>query len=144
MFHRRFRRGGNAIEIALTMPLFLVAIFSLIDYAWYFYTEAMTIEATRQGCRVGAVTPGDPADQQDAAHEYIEAELARLGVAQSMTLSTSAYSGSPSDDTVNLYVSSGIIECDAQIGFQPLVGMIPMPDYVVSSATFSLEQPATP
>jgi hypothetical protein len=139
MGSNRSRRGGNAIEVALTMPLFLVAIFSLIDYSWYFYTEAMTIEATRQGCRLGAVTPAP--DYEEAAFDYIDAELSRLGVAGGMSMATNQYSGSPSSDTVNLYIDGDLLECNAQIEFVPPVGLVPMPEYVVASAKYTLEQP---
>lgn len=152
MSPRRNRRGGNAIEVALTMPVFLAAIFGLMDYAWYFYNEAMTIEATRQGCRIGSVVPGSntPTPEQ-TAYNYINGELQALGITQGSTSGNTASSFSTTGgEKINVYIDPPLtgtsvvphmIQCDSYITFRPLVGFVPTPDFVLSSATFQLEQP---
>ncbi|TNE92043.1 MAG: pilus assembly protein [Deltaproteobacteria bacterium] len=151
---RRHRRGGNAIEVALTMPVFLAAIFGLMDYAWYFYNEAMSIEATRQGCRVGAVVPnpnGDssPYPTETAAADFINGELQSTGIRSSnvaVTYDGSWTSASATAEAINVAQVTSLLgfemlQCDTYLEFTPLVGLVPTPDYVLSSATFEVEQP---
>jgi hypothetical protein len=56
---RGWRRGSNAIEFAMTFPLFLVIVLALIDYGYIFATQAGLDSATSLACRKGAMT--DPA-----------------------------------------------------------------------------------
>jgi Flp pilus assembly protein TadG len=53
------RRGANAIEFALTFPLFLVIILSIVDYGYLFAVQAGLDNAVALACREGAMT--DPA-----------------------------------------------------------------------------------
>ncbi len=57
---RHHRRGANAIEFALTLPVFITIIFGLIDYGGYFASQAMVDSIITKGCRMGAMT--DPLD----------------------------------------------------------------------------------
>lgn len=61
MARRRFgsRRGAEALELALIMPV-LVALFGgMMDIAWLFYTESSLDASTNLGCRAGAlIDPG--------------------------------------------------------------------------------------
>ena len=56
---RRRRIGGEqgaaAVEFALVLPIFLVLIFGVVQYAWYFYQTQETAFALREGARVAAV-----------------------------------------------------------------------------------------
>jgi Flp pilus assembly protein TadG len=149
MFHRRIRRGGNAIEVALTMPVFLAGMFGLMDYGWYFYNEAMTIEATRQGCRIGSVVPegnASPNDPASVTTTYISDELISIGIRSSNSNVSHTQFSTSSGEKVNAYVNTNTtphrLECDTYLQFQPLVGFVPTPGYVLSSAVFSLEQPS--
>lgn len=143
---RQRRRGGNAIEVALTMPVFLAAMFGLMDYAWYFYNEAMTIESTRQGCRVGSVVPeGNTPGPVAVAQDFINADLQASGLRSAdMTESadTSWTSASANNESINVAVVGDMLVCDTYMEFKPIVGFVPTPDYVLSSATFELEQPS--
>lgn len=153
----RARRGGNAIEIALTLPVFLLVLFALMDYAWFFYHEAMSIEITRQGCRVGSVTPNVDSSTLDsvagttspsavAAVDYIEANLISSGLVTTVATTTSANQGFVG---VSAYVTDvgGVgypdtISCDTFYTFVPLVGFLPvLPSEVGTSATYKLELP---
>ena len=51
------RRGGNAIEFALILPV-LVAVFTgIIDYGWIYAVRTAATSSARAGARVGALTP---------------------------------------------------------------------------------------
>jgi Flp pilus assembly protein TadG len=61
---RHGRRGGNAIEFALTLPIFVFIMFGVLEYGYYFYLSALVEDANRFGCRKGALVDpavGDPA-----------------------------------------------------------------------------------
>ena len=62
----RARRGGNAIEFALLLPVFIAVISFIFEYGWYFFVRANAMSAVQAGCRAGAVVPPDdvpsPAD----------------------------------------------------------------------------------
>lgn len=51
----RRRRGANAIEFALVMPLFLAMLAGLVDYGWYFWREARLINGIREAVRAGGM-----------------------------------------------------------------------------------------
>jgi len=62
MTRRTSRRGGNAIEFALTLPLFLSIVVGLMDYGFLFAMQAGIDNAVSLSCREGAMRdPGlDP------------------------------------------------------------------------------------
>lgn len=50
------RRGANAIEFALTFPLFLMIVLGLMDYGYLFAVQAGLDSAVALACREGAMT----------------------------------------------------------------------------------------
>src|SRR5689334_5130936 len=51
----RSRRGANAIEFALLMPVLVVMLGGLLDYGWYFWREALLINGLRESVRAGGM-----------------------------------------------------------------------------------------
>lgn len=49
------RRGANAIEFAMTLPLFLLVVLSLMDYGYLFAMQAGIDNAVSLACREGAM-----------------------------------------------------------------------------------------
>ncbi len=57
---RRKRRGANAIEFSLTLPVFLLALSGIFDWSWFAYQRSILKTATMVGCRSAAmVDPGE-------------------------------------------------------------------------------------
>ena len=57
---RRKRRGANAIEFALTLPVFLLIISGIIDFSWFAYQRSIMKTASMEGCRSASmVDPGE-------------------------------------------------------------------------------------
>ncbi len=57
---RRRRQGGNAIEFALCMPLWVGLVVSIMDLSWVFFQTTTLDAATNRGCRAGSlVDPGE-------------------------------------------------------------------------------------
>lgn len=71
MTHRnnRGRRGGNAIEFALCLPIWVLIVAAIMDFGWIFYAQTTLDAAANIGCRDGALM--DPG-QSDANIEDIE------------------------------------------------------------------------
>ena len=52
---RRNRKGANAIEFGLTLPVFTMMLFGMIEYGYYFSKMAQVNVAISRGCREGAM-----------------------------------------------------------------------------------------
>jgi Flp pilus assembly protein TadG len=68
------RSGSNAIEFALTFPVFVLVLFGLMEYGWYFYKRMSILEVTRIGCRTGALE--HPEDKNPAQRPDVVAKKA--------------------------------------------------------------------
>lgn len=56
---RRLRRGANAIEFALILPVYCALMSGIFDYGWMFYHKSAMDSAVAYGCRQGSVVdPG--------------------------------------------------------------------------------------
>lgn len=76
---RRNRRGGNAIEFALTFPLFLMVLVGLMDYGYLFAMQAGIDNATSIACREGAmVDPAKGAGMPEAKADAVFADRASI------------------------------------------------------------------
>lgn len=53
---RRQRRGSDAIEFALVLPVILLILSGLIDYGVFLQERSAMVSAVRSGARVGAMT----------------------------------------------------------------------------------------
>lgn len=69
------RRGANAIEFALVMPVLLAIVTGMMDYSWIFMLRHGAMNAARYGARQGSVA--DPAGDPDGV--AASAALAKWG-----------------------------------------------------------------
>ncbi len=54
------RRGAEAVEFAMVIPVLLMFVFGSIDYGWYFWTQALATNHVLTGMRLGGmVKPSD-------------------------------------------------------------------------------------
>lgn len=49
---RRDRRGVEAVEFAITLPIFLLLMFSILEYGWYMFQQNGVHDAARIACQV--------------------------------------------------------------------------------------------
>jgi hypothetical protein len=52
---RHGRRGGAAIEFALTLPAFIVLLTGVIDTGWLYYQQSALDAGVHAGCRRGSL-----------------------------------------------------------------------------------------
>jgi len=77
---RACRRGSNAIEFALTFPVFLAITFAMIEFGWYFSRLAIHNSAAMDGCREGALVDEFVADPIPVAQARMQEVLNSAGV----------------------------------------------------------------
>lgn len=51
------RRGSEAMEFALTLPVLLILLSGMIDFGWFWWQQAALVEAVASGVRSGVTTP---------------------------------------------------------------------------------------
>ena len=58
------RRGANAIEFALCMPIWVLAVASIFDFGWLVFSKTTLDAATNEGCRAASfIDPGETLNQ---------------------------------------------------------------------------------
>ncbi|MFH1465317.1 MAG: TadE family protein [Pseudomonadota bacterium] len=118
----RRRGGGNAIEFALLLPLWVLIIAATMDFGWIFYHQAVLDAAANMGCRSGSLL--DPGDLDESLEMVEEATTAR------MTAVLTSFGGFEDPDDFILSVSttgvppSRSLLCEVSTEVEPLTGLV--------------------
>ncbi len=138
---RRGERGANLVEFALIMPLLLLLLFGVIEFAWLFTQNLDVRHGAREGARLAAVNypagPVFPTPTREASQtDLLVAEICgRMDVARNVTVTLT---------------SPGTVGSSAQASVsapaQSLTGFmrwaIPSTMVLSSNVEIRLEQPA--
>jgi hypothetical protein len=142
------RRGANAVEFGLTIPVFLAILFGGLEYGWYFANQAMLDSALGRGCSLGALVDPtlDPCAPKLEAHEQITKILDSM---PSLSCDESL-SGNCTITIDNESLSLGVgslnttfIECSIELDFRSVTNLYAMPSLVKTSTTSRLEHQTT-
>lgn len=130
---QRRRRGSNAIEFALILPVLMAFLTGIMDYGWFFSQQISMIHAVRDGVRAGATTA-----QEDNPVAVCESRIQE-------SLMTAGFSGTVAMD-VKLVGTRPDQALYAAVSttYDPLVGFVPTPDFVGSSLTMRVEDQPDP
>jgi Flp pilus assembly protein TadG len=82
--------GQDLVEYALVLPLFLLLIFSVVEFGFLFFQYTMVVNAAREGARTGIVTDTETCDRsclEDRIEEAARAKMTSVDF-NSMTVST--------------------------------------------------------
>ncbi len=111
--HPRAQRGQSVVEMALILPIFLLAILGVVDLGRAVYTEVILTSAVREGCRAAVI-------QSNTNATIIQAVLnAAPGItlpAGNITISGTRTSGS------SVTVSAFVVYTPVTPGIQQLAG----------------------
>ncbi len=91
------RRGSVLIEFVAVLPVFLLLLLAAIDWGWYFVLRESTLNAVREGARMGSVQ-SDPTLAAGAAQVAVAGYLARAGFPAfpaTVTMGTVTVAGTP-------------------------------------------------
>lgn len=135
---RRQRRGSNAIEFALVLPVFVALVFGMMEFSWVFFQRTTVVHAVRNGCRAGAtVHPNgdDRGSPADVAQASIEFYLADLGI------NCSGGAACTFDITQVGATPSETLDCSFSMVWEPLMGidLIPHPDQLTAHSIMQFE-----
>ena len=67
------QKGQALVEFALVLPIFVIVLFGIIEFARLWETVNILTSAAREGVRVAAVTPPDAARVTTAANNILNA-----------------------------------------------------------------------
>lgn len=81
---RRSQRGAEVVEFAIILPVLLLTMAGLVDFALLFHSFEVTTNAAREGARL-AVLPGYDANGYATALARVDNYIAAAGAAGSYT-----------------------------------------------------------
>ncbi|MEN0063150.1 MAG: TadE family protein [Myxococcota bacterium] len=132
------RRGANALEFGLTVPIFMMLMLGIVDYGWIYVHHAGLANAAYLGCREGSmIDPNSPnattGGPVQTAEETIENHAAYFCANATCDVVVEDIDDPPQRS----------LQCTISIDpYQPLIGFLPpglLPDVLVSTAQQRLE-----
>jgi Flp pilus assembly protein TadG len=145
---RRTRRGGNAIEFALTMPLFVMLIFSCIEFGYFFFITSLIEDATRQGCRIGSTvsmeaSPDSVSTAQSSIESLLETKLGQPCTGENqctVVVSVLSFEEGSTDTPPELSIEDNYLQCQTAAPFSPAIGFLSMlPSTINTGLLYRLE-----
>ena len=136
---RHGRRGGAAIEFAFVLPILILVVTGVVEWGRYINQELVVLHAVREGARMGsAMSDTTLEDETETAamlalsEERVRAVLADGGVESeaSATVTTSVVE----EDGLQL------IRVEVEVGYTPLVGLVPAPESLRGDFAMMLER----
>ena len=118
MSNRKSRRGVEAIEFAMVIPVAILILSGIFDYGWYFHQEMVLTDAARHAARTASVSPQD-ADLVNAATSAFNTALAAGG--------QSSIDATLTIDTVDMSNGEQAVQVGATADYTGLWGMVAMP-----------------
>ena len=138
---KRQKRGANAIEFALTLPVFLVVFFGAMDWGWYFFMRAQVMNATVIGCEIGSrVHPDSPkspaklaSDELDSRYQTLGWKCSSLGSFCDYEIETTERAG---DTTFGEHKT---LFCKSRLPYTPLTGYVAVPETISVQSEMRME-----
>lgn len=131
--NQRKRRGANAVEFALTLPVIIFILSGVVDYGYFLHLQYNMINAVTQGARAGVTTDrpevsGDPVPKTVA--ETVAKDVWTAANLPGFPTVTATESGTAPN--IQLQVV-GTVE------FVELVGVLPTPANITHTAVMRMD-----
>lgn len=140
--NRAERRGSQAVEFALVLPVLVVLVAGIVDYGWYYSRELIVIGAAREGARLGASDVAGGTDACNVAAQGAKEALIQAGLPVANGSASTAWSSSaphlriaPSMTVVN---GDDALLLQVAYPYQSLWGMVVTPTRMGASLTMRL------
>lgn len=130
------RRGGYAIEFALSLPVFLSLWMGIIEYCWLSYQLASVNEAVAMGCRTASLI--DPGEDELDSSAVINTATMAIGKAYA---TNGPGCGTGCTITASLVNSrpQRSVQCSMNAPYPSLTGFVPAPSTLTTKAIVRLE-----
>lgn len=135
-FSRR-RRGAETVELAITLPLLMVVVFTGFEYGWAVLKSIQLDHAAREGAREASLSGATIASVQDRVNLVLQnSGISSAAVSVSMT---------PADPSSTTAGSSILVEVQASYSDIQLLGLdrlMPLPVTLKGKASMVKEPDA--
>lgn len=121
------RRGNNAVEFALTLPVYVALLSGIVDFGWYFNQRMAVTMVARDAARAASLVE---------LGGLVESEGEAQGQA---SLAASGLSGDV-DCTLAGTSPDQLVTCAVTVTFQPIIGLAPSTDTVAGMLTMRMEE----
>ena len=82
-------RGAASVELAVTFPVVLLLVMTLIQAALWFHARSVALGAAQEGAREGRVQPASTARAESAAEDFLEQTASDLLTGRTVTVAGS-------------------------------------------------------
>lgn len=130
----RSRRGSNAVEFALILPILITLLAGIVEWGWTLNQQMMVVQAAREGARAGVSTPRDD-DPETAAQARVVQSLNDMGLKGSAATVTVSIVGAYPDE---------LLQVNLALPHQPIIGLVPIPVDLKAALTMRLEEQVAP
>jgi len=128
---RTKRRGSEALEFALSLPILLVILAGIVDFGWFATHQSAVFGAAAYGARAGSMTPQD-LDPVATAKLSSERDL----------LDSRVTDATVTAGLVTLPTGEQAIEVEVHAPYSGIWGFVPLPvDYQGHAVRRMDEQP---
>lgn len=122
---RRLRRGSQAVEFALVLPVLVTMLLALVDYGWFFLRQALVVNSVRESLRFGSMQSPDAGDADG------DCSPCTTGTADRIVSALATYSividASEVTPTIIEVEGTCALSLTPTIPFEPMVGFVPTP-----------------
>lgn len=129
----RRRRGANAIEFALTLPLFLTLVLGVLDYGFLFGMQAGIDSAATLACREGAMVDPEFGSPTGEATSQFNNRAAFFCAGSACTFTVNDLNSG------NFAVPNRSLHCTATRVMSPLTGFVPYPTSISTISYYRFE-----
>lgn len=114
------RRGANAVEFALLLPVFVAVLAGAMELSWLFYQQSAVRSAVSRGCRAAAMM--DPGSFESSMSTMVGA--ARANVLGQYTASVGPCPSCASNATAVGTVPTRSLRCELTAPYIGLTGLL--------------------
>jgi Flp pilus assembly protein TadG len=137
MIARRNRRGSEAIELGLIMPIFALLLMAMMDVSWLFFHQSALDASANIGCRAGALIDPGENDENLAYLEFVAQEALINALIDN---GTGSCDGTCSTSVSTFGSTPGrSLLCQIDRDVEPLLGVVISPMTIDSTQVVRLE-----